>query len=129
MSKLKHAGLTEQILRCSFEVHSQLGAGFLEKVYENSLVIELRESGLTVEQQKPLSVNYKRHVVGEYVADIVVNDLVIIEMKAIDKLLDVHEIQLKNYLCATGIEVGLLLNFGKAVHVRRKFVECLSGKS
>jgi GxxExxY protein len=123
MPELKHFELTEKILRCSFEVHSQLGSGFLEKVYENALVIELRECGLSVEQQKRLEVNYKENVVGEYFADLVVDDKVIIELKAIDKLTDLHEVQLKNYLCATGIEVGLLMNFGKSVNVRRKFVK------
>ena len=123
MLELKHSELTEKILRCSFEVHSQLGSGFLEKVYENALVFELRKCGLTVEQQKRLEVHYKGNIVGEYFADLVVDDKVIIELKAIDKLTDLHEIQLKNYLCATGIEVGLLMNFGKSVNVRRKFVK------
>jgi GxxExxY protein len=123
MSKLKHAELTEKILCCSFEVHSQLGAGFLEKVYENALVIELVKRGLSVEQQKQLCVTYKGNVVGDYIADLVVDNSVIVELKAIEKVTDIHEVQLKNYLCATGIEVGLLLNFGKTVQVRRKFVE------
>lgn len=127
MPELKHSELTEKILRCSFEVHSQLGAGFLEKVYENALVIELAECGLPFEQQKQLLVHYKGHVVGAFVADLIVDDKIIVELKAVEKVTDIHEVQLKNYLCATGIEVGLLLSFGKSVQISRKFVENQSG--
>ena len=123
MPELLHSELTELILRCSFEVHGLLGAGFLEKVYENALVVELKEEGILVEQQKILKVQYKGQVVGEYCADLVVDNKVIVELKAVESLSNIHEIQLKNYLCATGIEVGLLLNFGKCVKVRRKFVQ------
>ena len=84
MSKLKHAELTEEILRCAFEVQSSLGSGFLEKVYENALVVELRECGLAVEQQEQLTVHYKGQVVGEYAADLVVDNKVIVELKAVE---------------------------------------------
>jgi len=120
---LKHADLTEQIILCAYEVHNILGAGFLEKVYENALVEELTRRGLLAEPQKGIVVRYKGTVVGEYVADIIVENVIVIELKALERLHDIHEIQLKNYLKATGIEIGLLLNFGKSVEVKRKFVQ------
>ena len=123
MSNLLHANLTESILRCAFEVHTLLGSGFLEKVYENAMAEEFKVQGLSFEQQRPLLVNYKGNTVGEYFADFIVAEKVIVELKAIEKLADIHEVQLKNYLKATGLEVGLLLNFGKSVDVRRKFVK------
>lgn len=115
--------LTEKIIKCAFEVHNVLGSGFLEKVYENALVIELHRNGLKALSQVPISVFYKGEVIGEYTADIVVGEKVIIELKAIEEIVDIHEIQLKNYLKATGIEVGLLINFGKSVEVKRKHVK------
>jgi len=123
MSKLKHAELTEQILRCAFEVHSCLGTGFLEKVYENALYWELQKCGLSVEKQKPVTVFYKGQIVGEYIVDLIIEDKVLVELKAVEKTVDAHEVQLKNYLQSTNIEIGLLLNFGNSVQVRRKFVE------
>lgn len=112
--------LTEQIICCAYNVHNHLGSGFLEKVYENALWLELRDVGLSVEQQKPIDVAYKGHTVGEFIADLVVGDRVIVELKALDNLAAIHEVQLKNYLKATGIEVGLLINFGSSVEVKRK---------
>jgi GxxExxY protein len=120
---LKYTELTEQIISCAYEVHNVLGAGFLEKVYENALLQELKLKGLKAESQRGISVRYKSIVVGEYFADVIVENAVIIELKALDKLSDIHEIQIKNYLRATGIEVGLLINFGKSVDVRRKFIQ------
>jgi GxxExxY protein len=114
--------LTEQIICCAYEVHNVLGSGFLEKVYENALLEELKVRGINAEAQKPISVTYKERVVGEYLADLVIEDSIIIELKALEKLADIHEIQLKNYLKATKIELGLLINFGKSVEVKRKFV-------
>jgi GxxExxY protein len=122
MPELTHASLTERILQSAFEVHGILGSGFLEKVYENALVEELKTQGIALEQQKPLHVHYKGKIVGDYCADLVVEGKIIVELKALDKLTDIHEVQLKNYLRATGLEVGLLLNFSKSVEVRRKFV-------
>ena len=98
--------LTAQVISSAFEVHNTLGSGFLEKVYENALLVELREKGLKAESQKPVTVLYKDRNVGEYFADIIVGDKVVLELKAIEKIDDIHEIQLKNYLKATGIEVG-----------------------
>ena len=123
MPDLLHSDLTERILRCAFEVHTVLGSGFLEKVYENALAEELKACGVLFEQQKPLLVGYKGKTVGEYIADFVVEEKVVVELKAVEKLAGIHEIQLKNYLKATGLEVGLLLNFGRSVDVRRKHVK------
>lgn len=119
---LKYVDLTEQIINCAFEVHNILGSGFLEKVYENAVLEEIRSRGLKAESQRGIAVKYKDHIVGEYYADIVVEDKIIIELKAIDKLNDIHELQVKNYLNATGIEIGLLINFGKSVEIKRKYV-------
>ena len=103
--------LTYQINGAIFEVSRTLGAGFLEKVYENALMIELRERGLKAESQVPIKVYYKKEAVGEYFADILVQDKIIIELKAVENLSKLHEAQILNYLKATGIQVGLLVNF------------------
>ena len=103
--------ITYQINGAVFEINRVLGAGFLEKVYENALVIELHERGLKADSQVPLKVHYKGKVVGEYVVDIMVEDQVILELKSVDKLQKIHEAQLLNYLKATGMKVGLLINF------------------
>jgi GxxExxY protein len=112
--------LTEVIIGCAFAVHNQLGSGFVEKVYENGLAAELRRRGHKVDQQKPVSVSLKGESVGEFVADMVVDDAVLVELKAIKTILKEHEAKLIHYLKATGIEVGLLLNFSTSVQVRRK---------
>lgn len=101
-------------------MYNTLGQGFLERVYENSMAIELREAGPKVEQQKPIFVRYKGHVVGEYFADLVVDGCVIVELKAAEAISRAHEAQLVNYLRATDFEVGLLLNFGPSAEYRRK---------
>ena len=116
----KHAALTDRIIGAFFTVYNRLGYGFTEKVYENALALELRKLGLRVEQQKPISVYYDGQVVGEYFADIVVNGAVILELKAVRRFLKEHEAQLLNYLKATAVEVGMLLNFGPESDVRRK---------
>jgi GxxExxY protein len=103
--------LTYQINGAIFEVSKSLGAGFLEKVYENALIMELRSRGIKAVSQFPISVKYKGKNIGEYFADIVVEDTVIIELKSVDKLQKIHEAQILNYLKATGIKVGLLVNF------------------
>lgn len=118
----KHAELTEKIIGAYYDVYNSLGYGFLEKVYENALVIELRQRGFQVKQQELIEVLYQGHVIGEYFADIVVNGLVILELKAVRKLVDEHQAQLLNYLKATPYEVGLLLNFGpKPQHIRKVY--------
>jgi len=118
--KYKHQELTNKIIRCFLNVYYKLGYGFLEKVYERSLVIELRKNNLNCEAQKPIEVHYYDELVGDYFADIVVENLVIIELKAQEVLVPENEAQLLNYLKATEYEVGLLLNFGKKPEIKRK---------
>ncbi len=120
MSEVKHTDLTKQIIGAFYTVYNGLGYGFLEKVYENALALELRKSGFYVEQQKSMGVYYDGQLVGEYFADIVVDELVILELKAVREISDEHEAQLLNYLKATTMEVGLLFNFGPQAEFRRK---------
>ncbi|MBF7091638.1 GxxExxY protein [Flavobacterium sp. ALJ2] len=120
MSSILHRELTKSILKVFFDVYNELGYGFLERVYQNSLFYELKLNGFKVETQKKIKVYYKEIVVGEYIADIVVNDLVILELKAQEYLVEANEFQLINYLKATHCEVGLLLNFGKKPEFIRK---------
>ena len=115
-----HADITEKIIGCAHRVHRKLGSGFLEKVYENAMVIELEKIGLNVAQQCPINVVYEGKVIGEYMADLVVENKVIVELKAVSELASIHEVQLVNYLRATGIEVGLLINFSENVNVKRR---------
>ena len=103
--------ITYKINGAVFEVNRVLGPGFLEKVYENALLIELKNRGLKAERQVPIKVLYKENIVGEYIADILVEDKVIVELKTVEKFDRLHEAQLLNYLKATGINVGLLVNF------------------
>jgi len=111
---------TERIIKCFFKVYNTLGYGFLEKVYQNALLIELKKSGFSCESQKPIKVYYEDSLVGDYYADIVVDDCIILELKAAEALCEEHEYQLINYLKATEIEIGLLLNFGKKPEFKRK---------
>ena len=115
-----HQDITERIIQCFYEVYNTLGYGFLEKVYERAMLHELTRSGLQVQGQVPVTVHYKGEDVGDYFADIVVNDLVILELKAAEAVVEEHELQLINYLKATNMEIGLLLNFGRKPEVRRK---------
>ncbi len=103
--------LTYQINGAVFEVNRVLGPGFLEKVYENALLVELRKRGLRAESQVPIKVKYKGEVVGDYFADLVVERQVIIELKTVENLQNIHEAQMLNYLKATGMKIGLLVNF------------------
>jgi GxxExxY protein len=120
---MKDDDLTQKIIGCAYKVHNTLGSGFLEKVYENALRIELEKQGLRVRQQEPISVTYDGHVVGEYYVDLWVDERVVVELKAAQTLAKEHEVQLVNYLTATRIDSGLLLNFGPSVQVKRKFRE------
>jgi GxxExxY protein len=104
--------ITEKIIGCAMTVSNTLGAGFLEKVYENALAIELRKAGLKVEQQKSISVMYSGQVVGHYIADLLVEGVVIVELKAARVIDDIHQAQMLNYLKATHLKIGLILNFG-----------------
>ncbi len=117
-----YEGKTDLIIKAFYKVYNNLGYGFLEKVYHNALMIELRKSGFIVESQYPINVFYNGERVGEYYADIVVDDCIIIENKAAEGLREEHEYQLLNYLKATEMEVGLLLNFGKSPSFKRKFL-------
>ncbi len=112
--------LTEQLIKTFFDVYNELGYGFLEKVYQNSMFIELESRGYDVQAQKLIKVYYKGNRVGEYYADLVVNDLVILELKAAESLNKEFEAQLINYLRSTSMEVGLLFNFGKKPEFIRK---------
>ncbi len=115
-----HQELTDQVIKAFYKVYNTLGFGFLERVYQNALFIELRNLGLQCETQKQIKVNYEGYEVGVYYPDIIVNDLLILELKAAESVVEEHELQLLNYLKATEIEIGLLLNFGKKPEIRRK---------
>ncbi len=118
---MKDDDFTQKIIGCAYKVHNSLGSGFLEKAYENALRIELEKLGLNIKQQEPVNVTYEGQVVGEYYADLWVDGRVVIELKAVQTLTQRHEVQLVNYLTATGIDNGWLLNFGPSVQVKRKF--------
>ena len=115
-----HKELTDRIIACFYKVYTNLGYGFLEKVYENAMLVELNKNGLEAISQYPVKVNYDGVSVGEYFADIIVEDKVIIELKASANLVPENILQLQNCLKATNVEVGLLLNFGKKPEIRRK---------
>ena len=119
-NEYKYQELSEKIIAAAFKVHNELGHGFLEKVYQNALAIELEENSIKYELEKPLIVKYHDQQVGEYFADMVVDNKIVVEVKAVISLSSSHEVQLVNYLKATGTQVGLLLNFGKSVEIRRK---------
>ena len=108
---MKLNDITYKIRGAVFEVNKILSSGFLEKVYENALLVELKSRGLKAQSQVPVKVTYKEKIVGEYFADIIVESQVLVELKTVDKLNKIHEAQLLNYLKATGIQVGLLINF------------------
>ncbi len=118
---MKHKELTEEIIGCAYRVYNKMGYGFLESVYEKCLLIELRKMGLQVESQKQITVIYDGQNVGDFIADIVVEDQIIIELKSVRRVVKAHEIQLVNYLAATKKDVGLILNFDEtSVEIKRK---------
>ncbi|MGI9455561.1 MAG: GxxExxY protein [Aeoliella sp.] len=121
-TQLLYGDVTEKIIEGYFQVDNTLGYGFLEKVYENSLVIALRTRGLIVQQQWAISVAFEGELVGDYFADLLVNDRVIVEIKSAEAIIPRHEAQLLNYLRATNIRVGLLVNFGPEPRFIRKVV-------
>lgn len=121
--ELLHEELTNAIIKTFYEVYNELGYGFLEKVYQNSLYLELKNKGYKVEAQKKILVYYKGIEVGEYFADLLVEDKIILELKAADCIVKDFENQILNYLRGTNCEVGLLLNFGKKPEFRRKIFE------
>ena len=113
--------LTKTIIACAYKVHNTLGSGFLEKVYENALIIELHNHGLSARQQAHIPVYYEGEIVGNYYADIIVEESVILELKAVENMVKIFEVQLVNYLNGININIGLLINFGKSVEVKRKY--------
>jgi len=115
-----YSRLSSKIIQAFYKIYNTLGYGFLEKVYENALMIELRKANLICRQQQHIDVFYEEQKVGDYFADIIVEDKIIIELKAAEDLVPEHEAQLVNYLRATNMEVGLLLNFGKTPQHRRR---------
>ncbi len=121
--ELLHEELTNAIIKSFYEVYNELGCGFLEKVYQNSLYLELKNKGFKVEAQKKIAVYYKGTEVGEYYADLIVEDTIILELKAADCIVKEFENQILNYLRGTECEVGLLLNFGKKPEFKRKIFE------
>ncbi|NOQ68365.1 GxxExxY protein [Patescibacteria group bacterium] len=116
----QYSDLTEKIIKCFYNVYHSLGYGFLEKVYENSLTLELKQNGLFTVQQMPIKVSYKDNPVGDYFADLVVENRIILELKAQEVLVPENEAQLLNYLKATEYEIGLLLDFGKKPEIKRR---------
>src|SRR3990170_8679394 len=120
MATLKHEELSKKIIAAAYVVHNELGYGFLEKVYKNALAVELEDAGIKCNAEVPLKVSYRGIIVGDYVADLVVDNKIIVEVKAVKKLDSVHEVQLVNYLKATGLNVGLLINFAESVKVKRR---------
>ena len=118
---MRDEALTEVVIGCAFKVHNNLGEGFLENVYENALAHELHKKDIRFTQQAPIQVIYDGKVVGDYYADLWVEERVIVEIKDVQSLHKRHEVQLVNYLTATGVDTGLLLNFGRSVQIKRKF--------
>ena len=119
MPKLLHKELTDAIIGIYYNVFNELGYGFLERVYQNAMYAELKKEGFDTDAQKQIKVYYKGLLVGDYFADLLVDKSVILELKACEVLVEEHEIQLLNYLRATNVEVGLLLNFGKKPEFKR----------
>jgi len=116
----KYADLSEKIIKIFYEVHNELGYGFSEKVYQRAFAISLRESGFKVDEQVAIKVYYHGQIVGEFFSDMLVNDVILLELKSINAILEEHEAQLLNYLKATEIEVGYVMNFGKSATFKRK---------
>ena len=119
---MKHEDLTSKIIACAYKVHNTLGFGFLETVYQNALMIELTKASLHAENEKKIQVHYHNQLVGDYIADITVEDKVILELKSVKDLHPAHSAQLINYLKATGMEIGLLINFAESVQIKRKIL-------
>ena len=122
MTEILHKRLSYQVVGAAMEVHRQLGPGFLEKVYQTALAHELKLQGIPFEEQKRLTVNYKDIVVGEYVADFVIDGKIIVEIKAVSNLTSSHQAQALNYLAATGYKLAILLNFGATSLQQRRVV-------
>ena len=123
---MEYKAVTKTIIGCAYIVYNKMGFGFLESVYEKCMLIELCKAGLNAESQKPITVYYDGEIVGQFVADIIVDDTIILELKSVRRIVKAHEVQLVNYLVATGKPVGLLLNFGESkVEIKRKIKDLL----
>ena len=123
---MEYSELTEKIIGCAYRVYNKMGFGFLESVYEKCMLIELKKANLIAESQKPITVSYENEIVGEFVADIIVANTIILELKSVRHIIKAHEVQLVNYLIATGKPVGLIINFGEnKVEIKRKIKELL----
>jgi len=121
---MKYQDLTEKIIGCAYQVYNKMGFGFLESVYEKCLLIELKRAGLQAEAQRSVAVYYEDEVVGEFLADVIVEDAIILELKSVRRVVKAHEVQLVNYLTATGKDVGLIINFAERnVEIKRKVRE------
>ena len=121
---MQYEDLTQKIIGCAYRVYNIMGFGYLESVYEKCFIIELRKIEVKVESQKPIIVHYLNQIAGNYIADIVVENKIIIELKSVKKIVKAHEVQLVNYLTATGLEVGLIINFSESkVEIKRKVRE------
>lgn len=119
MTEILHKELSESIIKVFYEVYNELGYGFLEKVYQNAMYFELKSQGFKVEAQKKIKVYYKEELVGDFLADLLINDTIILELKACEGLVKAHYTQTLNYLKATNVEIGLLLNFGERPEIKR----------
>ena len=119
-SNYKHSEITSVIIKEAYYVYNYLGSGFLESIYEKALAIRLTKAGLKVSLQQPIKVYFEGEIIGDFYADIIVNDNVILELKAVENIHPKHEVQLVNYLKATEIEVGLVINFGEEMEVKRR---------
>lgn len=118
---MEHEELTRAIIGCAYRVYNAMGFGYLESVYEKCMLIELQKAGLAFESQRAIPVRYEGQNVGDFIADLVVQEALIVELKSVHRLVKAHEVQLVNYLVATGYSIGLLINFGPTgVEVRRK---------
>ena len=119
--QVKYEKLTEQIIGSAYRVYNTMGFGFVESVYEKCLLIELQKAGIQAQPQQPITVFYGDEIVGDFVADIIVEDLIILELKSVRRIVTAHEVQLVNYLTATHKDIGLLINFGpQKVEIKRK---------
>lgn len=120
MNEFLYKELSYKIIGLAMEVHRELGTGFLEKVYENALMILLEENNIKAIQQEPIKISFRNKIIGDYIADIIVEEKIILELKCISKIIGVHKAQLANYLKATGKKVGIIINFGnKSVEIER----------
>ena len=118
---MEYKELTETIIGCAYRVYNKMGFGFHESVYQKCLIIEPKKAALDTESEKPISVYYDNEIVGEFIADIIVNDTIILELKSVRRIIKAHEVQLVNYIVATGKPVGLILSFGeRKVQIKRK---------